>query len=224
MCGRFVFTDPSRIKSLLPDALIDDQIVMEFRPNYNIAPTQPVLAVLNDGSRTLKYTRWGLIPSWAKEPSIGAKLINARRETLAEKPMFRSLLAKRRCLILADGFYEWRRDKTRKQPFFIRRRSQDPLALAGLWDTWKGPQGTILSSTIVTTAANELLSPIHARMPVMLAPASFPAWLSAAPVSPAILARCLDDAPPEDLEAYAVSGLVNSPANNIPECILPLPG
>lgn len=224
MCGRFVFTDPSRIKALLPEMSIDEQIIVDFRPSYNIAPSQPVLSVLNGGTRALRYTRWGLIPAWSKGPAVGYKLINARVETLAEKPMFRALAEKRRCLIFADGFYEWRREGGGKRPFFIRRAAGDPFAFAGLWDAWRDAGGTILSSTIITTAANARLRPIHARMPVILPPESYSSWLNAAVMPLKDLSDCLHAAAPEDLDAYAVTTMVNSPANNGPACIRPAAG
>lgn len=224
MCGRFVFTDPWRIKALLPEVSIDEQIIGDFRPSYNIAPSQPVLAVLNDGTRALHYTRWGLIPAWSQDRAVGYKLINARVETLAERPMFRRLAEKRRCLIFADGFYEWRREGGGKRPYFIRRATGEPFAFAGLWDVWRGAGGDILSSTIITTAAEALLRPIHARMPVILPPNRYPAWLSSGTVSLKDLSGCLNARAPEDLEAYAVTAMVNSPAHHGPECIRPALG
>ena len=222
MCGRFVFTDPSRIKALLPEAVIDDQIILEFKPNYNIAPSQPVLAMLNNDSRVPTYTRWGLIPSWTKDPSRGAHLINARAETLEDKPTFRALAHKRRCLIFADGFYEWRHEGKHKQPFFIRRIDWQPMALAGLWDTWKNHGANIISSTIITTSASAQLSTIHDRMPVIMTPPGHVAWLSPSPLSFEAVRRCLTNESNDTLEYYAVSGLVNNPANSGPECIRPL--
>ncbi len=224
MCGRFVFTDPSRIKALLPEAVIDEQIVMEFRASYNIAPSQAVLTMLNDGSLAPIYTRWGLIPAWTKDPSKGVKPINARFETLEDRPMFRTLAGKRRCLIFADGFYEWRREGKGRQPYFIRRLDRQPMAFAGLWDTWKGRDESIISSTIITTAAGERLASIHDRMPVILRPENYGPWLSPSPITPAAVRRCLASEPPDTLEYYAVSGLVNNPAHSGPECIRPLYG
>lgn len=222
MCGRFVFTDPSRIKSLLPEAVIDEQIVMEFRPSYNVAPSQPVLTMLNDGSHALIYTRWGLIPSWTKDPSRGLRPINARSESLDDKPMFRTLAGRKRCLIFADGFYEWRREDKCKQPYFIRRIDRLPMAFAGLWDTWESRDESIISSTIITTAAAGRLAAVHDRMPVILSPQASAYWLSRATLKNEEVRRCLKSEPSEALEWYAVSALVNNPANNGPECIRPL--
>ncbi|MEN6474796.1 MAG: SOS response-associated peptidase [Syntrophaceae bacterium] len=222
MCGRFVFTDPSRIKALMPEAVIDEQVILEFQPNYNIAPSQPVLAMLNDGSHTLTYTRWGLIPSWTKDPSRGVHPINARAETLEDKPMFRALAQKRRCLIFADGFYEWRHEGKRKQPYFIHRIDRQPMPFAGLWDTWKNHGTSVISSTIITTAASAQLAPIHDRMPVILPPDCSASWLDPGTIKADAIKGCLLAKNTVALEAYAVSSLINNPQNSGPECILPL--
>jgi len=222
MCGRFVFTDPSRIKALLPEAVIDEQIVMEFRPRYNIAPSQSVPTMLNDGAHALIYSRWGLVPSWAKDPSQGLRPINARAESLEDKPMFRALAGRQRCLIFADGFYEWRREGKSKQPYFIRRIDRQPMAFAGLWDTWGNAGESIVSSTIITTAAAGRLAAVHDRMPFILTPQASAEWLSRATLKAEEVRRCLKSEPPDTLEYYAVSNLVNNPANGGPECIRPL--
>jgi putative SOS response-associated peptidase YedK len=219
MCGRFVFTDPSRIKSLLPETSIDEQVIIDFRPSYNIAPSQPVLTILNDQARTLTLTRWGLIPSWSKDKTTGYNLINARWETLFEKPMFRALAQKQRCLIFADGFYEWKQAGKRKQPYFIHRIDQQPMAFAGLWDTWKNQGTTVISSTIITTTASRLLAPIHDRMPVIIPREGYAAWLDSSPATVDAMQRSLMVEAPETLEAYAVALLVNNPQNSGPECI-----
>jgi putative SOS response-associated peptidase YedK len=219
MCGRFVFTDPSRIKSLLPEISIDEQVIIDFRPSYNIAPSQPVLTMLNDQARSLTFTRWGLMPSWSTDKTTGYNLINARRETLFEKPMFRALAQKQRCLIFADGFYEWQQEGQRKQPYFIRRIDQQPMAFAGLWDAWKNQGTTVISSTIITTTASRLLAPIHERMPVIMPREGYAAWLDPSPASVEAMQHCLMLEPLDTLEAYAVALLVNNPQNSGPECI-----
>lgn len=221
MCGRFVFTDPSRIKSLMPEATIDEQVIMEFRPSYNIAPSQNVLAMINDQTRALTLTRWGLIPAWSKAMSTGYTLINARVESLHDKPMFRALVHKQRCLIFADGFYEWKREAGRKHPYFIRRQDLKPMALAGLWDTWKTQDTAIISSTIITTKANAQLASIHDRMPVILPLDCYPTWLDPCPLSPESIKSCLNAESSVGLEAYAVTALVNNPKNSGPDCIQP---
>lgn len=224
MCGRFVFTDPSRIKALLPEAVIDEQIIMDFRPSYNISPSQSVPTMLNDDSHALILTRWGLIPSWARDPLRGVNPINARKETLADKPMFRALAQKRRCLIFADGFYEWQQAGKRKQPYFIHRADRRPMAFAGLWDAWSGNDEGIISSTIITTAAGGRLAVIHDRMPVIVSPENYAPWLSPSTMTFDDLRGLLSGETDEALEWYAVSGLVNNPANSGPECIQPLSG
>ncbi len=190
-------------------------------PRYNIAPSQqaPVVRADAAGGRTLGLLRWGLIPSWAKEAKIGYRMINARAETVAEKPAFRSAFRHRRCLVPADGFYEWRKQGTVKQPTRITRADGAPFAFAGLWERWRAPDGALIDSfTIITTAANELLRPIHERMPVILDPADFGPWLEAGGVERLV--------PYTDakLEAVPVSTRVNSPKHDDPACIAPLDG
>ena len=222
MCGRFTLTiGEDELRQLMPE------FIMEFgwQPRYNVAPSQTVATVRNDGRRAITATRWGLVPSWAKDPAIGNRLINARAESLAEKPSFRGPFQRQRCLILADGFYEWQKlpGGSGKQPLRIRLKTGRPFALAGLWDRWRDPDGSdLLTSTIITTAANRLLEPVHDRMPVILPPAAWDRWLDPGPVPPDRLAPCLQPYPPEEMEAYPVSPLVNSPAHDEPACIQPV--
>ena len=172
--------------------------------------------------RELVWLRWGLIPSWARDPAIGNRLINARAETVGEKPAFRAALRRRRCLIAADGFYEWQRAGARKQPYFIRLRDDRPFAFAGLWESWEGADHSALETcTILTTDANEVMRPIHDRMPVILAPDDYARWLDPAIESPAPLAGLLRPYAADDLTASAVSPHVNSPAHEDPRCIEP---
>lgn len=177
MCGRFVLNaTPEQLK-----ALLDLSEAPYVEPRYNIAPTQPVaIARLNPQNqhRELTHTLWGLIPSWSKDPSIGAKMINARAETVAEKPSFRAAFKRRRCLVPATGFYEWQKQGSAKQPYFIYMKNKLPFAIAGLWEQWLSPDGTELQTcTLLTTTANELMEPLHDRMPVILSPDDFAMWL-----------------------------------------------
>jgi putative SOS response-associated peptidase YedK len=221
MCGRFTLTaDLNAIQETFPWVNVPE--IGQAR--YNIAPTQPVAVVSNDGQNRLDYFVWGLIPSWAKDPEIGSRMINARAETLAEKPSFRSAFRRRRCMILADGFYEWRQmaDSKRKIPMYIRLLSGKPFAFAGLWEAWNSSDGSnILSCTIITTQPNALMAPIHNRMPVILPVDAYDLWLQPGDQDVSKLAPLLAPYPAEDMNAYPVSTLVNSPANDLPACIVP---
>ena len=222
MCGRFTLTvDTGQLQEAFPWVDISDG----FQPRYNIAPTQPVAVVPNDGKNQLDYFTWGLIPSWAKDPAIGNRMINARAETLAEKPSFRSAFRRRRCLVLADGFYEWRKepDQKTKTPMYLQLESRSPFAFAGLWEFWQSPDGSkVLSCTIITTQPNSLVERIHNRMPVILPPAAYEQWLASEEQDPSQLAPLLRPYPAEEMVAYPVSRLVNSPQNDVPECVRPL--
>lgn len=188
----------------------------EATPRYNVAPTQQVAVVLNDNPHTLSAARWGLIPSWSKDPSIGSRMINARGETVAEKPAFRSLLKKRRCLVLADSFYEWRKNPDGgKTPIRLMLQSGEPFALAGLWDLWKGPEGDpIRTCTIITTTPNALAAQVHDRMPVILSRANEQAWLTTGADELPFLQSLLTAYPDELMKTYPVSNRVNSPKND----------
>jgi putative SOS response-associated peptidase YedK len=219
MCGRFTLTlDSEQIQKEFPWVGIPDNI----KPRYNIAPSQPVPVVPNDGTNHLDYYIWGLIPSWAKDPTIGNRLINARAETLAQKPSFRSAYLRRRCLILADGFYEWQLKPSRKIkiPMFIRLQSRKLFAFAGLWETWHSPDGSrVQTCTIITTQPNELLQPIHNRMPVILPENTFQQWLNPGETPPNTLDQLLIPYPSDEMEAVPVSPMVNNPQYDGPECI-----
>ena len=185
-----------------------------FERRYNIAPTQEVLTVVGGEKRRGGFMRWGLIPHWAKDSKIGSRMINARAETVAEKPSFRTALRRRRCLVLADGFYEWQRVGKNKRPMRIVMRSGEPFAFAGLWETWRDPEGTVIPScTIITTTPNDLLKPIHNRMPVILPRDIEEFWLDDSVDDPAALTSVLTPYPDDAMEAYEVSSLVNSVAN-----------
>lgn len=203
-----------------------------FAPRYNIAPTQLDLLgrVEDDGHRRLMPSFWGLIPSWAKERAIGGKLFNARAETLTERPAFRALIARHRCIVPASGFYEWRADpagQRGKQPLYIHRADGKPLALAGLWTVWQDPeQGgkSVTSHTIITCAPNRFMAPIHTRMPVVLDGEALAAWLDPLLTRAADLLPLLGPCPDDLLTAYPVAPLVNNVRNDGPELIAPLPG
>lgn len=219
MCGRFfLFSDDETLQTALPGISVPEGLP----PRYNIAPGQPVAVVPNAPQREMDFFLWGLVPSWAKDPGIGNRLINARAETVAEKPSFRAALRRRRCLILADGFFEWYQEPgaKAKTPLVFQLASGLPFAFAGLWEVWYAPDGSELRScTIITTEANALIAPYHARMPVILHPADFAAWLNPEEVPPATLTPLLRPYPPEQMLAYPVSTLVNNIKFNSPDCI-----
>jgi putative SOS response-associated peptidase YedK len=217
MCGRFSLTiDPSAMQIAFPEFIFPN----EGQVRYNIAPSQPVLVLPNDGNQTADYFTWGLVPAWAKDPTIGYRMINARAETLAEKPAFRSAYKYRRCLIFANGFYEWMAlpGSKSKVPHFIHLRSGEPFAFAGLWEHWQSPEGSeINSTTIITTTPNELVRPIHDRMPVILPRSAYAQWIDTKPRFPVDLNALLVPFPAAEMEAYPISMLVNSPGNDQPE-------
>jgi len=181
--------------------------------------------VPNDGRNAVDHFVWGLIPFWAKDPSIGNRMINARSETLAEKNSFKNAYRRRRCLVLADGFFEWANiaGQKAKQPFYFRMEDGAPFAFAGLWEEWNSPEGSQLkSATIITTEPNALVKQVHARMPAILHPADFQLWLSMEEHPPAALQHLLAPYPAEEMVAFPVSTTVNSPFNDLPENIQPL--
>ncbi len=222
MCGRFTLRlTPTELAQFF--RLVSEPAIA---PRYNIAPTQAVAVVRQEGNaRELVLMRWGLIPAWAKDGKSGASLINARAETVAEKPSFRSAFQKRRCLIPADGFFEWRKagNKT-KQPFFIGLRNDQPFAFAGLWERWKSPNGTpIESCTLITTTPNKRLAEIHDRMPVILPNTVWDVWLDSKIQNGASVQSLLVPYPASEMRTYRVSTLVNSPRNDVPACLQPVP-
>ena len=211
MCGRFAQrSDPKR---LAKEFKLTEVPNVEAR--YNIAPTQDILSVRRtEDGREAAMLKWGLVPSWAKDVSIGAKLINARSETVTEKPSFRQAFKKRRCIIPADGFYEWQRTEGRKQPFFFQMRDESPFGFAGLWERWQGVDGqTIESCTILTTEANEVLRPVHDRMPVILHPDDYELWLDEDVRKQGLLKDLMQPYPAEEMMSYPVSMAINSPHN-----------
>ncbi|MFL9825204.1 SOS response-associated peptidase [Rhodoplanes sp. SY1] len=219
MCGRYAITSsPEAVR-----ALFRYGDVPNFPPRYNVAPTQPVPVVrLDEGARRFALLRWGLIPSWVKDPRTFSLLINARGESVGDKPAFRNAMKRRRCLLPADGFFEWQAGRGPKQPFYIARRGGGPIAFAGLWEAWMGPNGEELETVcIVTTTANRTLAPIHDRMPVIVAPEAFDLWLDPA-VDAQTAAALIAPAPDGLLEAWPVSTAVNRTANDSPDLIAPL--
>jgi len=219
MCGRYAITSaPEAIRRLFG---YDDQ--PNFPPRYNVAPTQPVPVVrLAAGKRQFALVRWGLIPPWVKDPKSFSLLINARGESVLDKPAFRSAMRRRRCLFPADGFYEWKRAGERKTPYYIHLRAGGPMALAGLWETWMGPNGEEMeSAAIVTTQANRTLAPLHDRMPAIVAPDAFDFWLDSAKVDGEAAAALIAPAPEGLLALHEVSSAVNRTANDGPQLIEP---
>lgn len=216
MCGRFAFYSPVEAAA----ALFGVKAATDFTPRYNIAPTQDIAAVRLDekNERELVALRWGLVPFWAKDPAIGNRMINARAETVAEKPSFRAAYKRRRCLILADGFYEWCKVGDGKTPFYISQASAQPFAFAGLWEHWqdKETEAELQTATIITTAANEFMQPLHHRMPVILQPATADSWLDG---DNELLDFAAEFAP--ELRAWPVQKTVNSPRNEGEELLQP---
>lgn len=219
MCGRYSLTQP--IKTL-KEHFQAVAAAMEQDGRFNIAPSQSVpIVLLGREGREIQSLRWGLIPSWAKDPTIGNRLINARAETVHEKPSFHSSFRRQRCLVPADGFYEWQARGKEKHPHYIRLRSQDLFAFAGLWSEWDSGKEILRTFTIITTSANQELERVHHRMPVILMPGQYDDWL-APETGPEQLKQMLNPLPNGLLEYYEISKTVNSPKNDSEECILPV--
>lgn len=230
MCGRYVSAStPGEIAAYF-DADVDERLVLP--PSWNVAPTDDVYVVVeHDGARRVEARHWGLVPLWAKDPSIGSRMINARAEGIATKNAFKHALARRRCLVPADGFYEWQKlEGKAKQPFFVHRADGEPLALAGLWEEWRGPDrgdDVLRTVTIVTTAANETMAPVHDRMPVILPPATWDRWLDPHQRDTAAVEALLVPAPPSLLRLRPVGPQVGNVRNNgagLLDRVDPLPG
>jgi putative SOS response-associated peptidase YedK len=218
MCGRLTRRSPPRVVA----EAFDLPEVPELFPRFNVAPGEPVAVVRQPAAskgRELVFLRWGLVPAWADDPAIGDRLANARSETAATKPSFRRAFRSRRCLVVADGFYEWQRTNGRKQPYFIGLRGDRPFGLAGLWERWGKGGEPVESCTILTTEANELMRPIHERMPVIIPPDQYGLWLDPRCQDSEKLAKLLRPYPPTHMLAYRVSALVNNPRNDVPQCV-----
>ncbi len=222
MCGRF--TKKSSKEDLRKRFGFNDTSEDTlFEPRYNIAPSQeqPVLIVSQD-KRIVTMMKWGLVPHWSKDPKIGFKMINARSEGIHEKPSFKTPLRERRCLVLADGFYEWHKpDKKTKIPYYFKLKSNEPFAFAGLWDVWEKDGQTLKTFTIITTTPNQLMEPIHGRMPVILEEKDEAKWLDPEIRKPSDLIPLLKPYASDEMECFRVSTIVNSPKNDVPECLIP---
>jgi putative SOS response-associated peptidase YedK len=219
MCGRYAVTSaPEAIRTLFGYAEQPD-----FPPRYNVAPTQPIAIVrMVDGRRQFALVRWGLLPSWVQDPKNFSLLINARGESVMDKPAFKAAMKYRRCLAPANGFYDWKASATRRQPYYVRAKSRQPLAFAGLWETWTGPNGEELeTAAIVTTRANRALADIHDRMPVIVPPDAFDLWLNCNAVDAETAGTLIAPAPEDLLEAYEVSSAVNRTANDHAQLVEP---
>lgn len=221
MCGRYTLR--SKLNRLLAEFAVDVQEGLIGEPRFNIAPTQNVATIrIHDGARRLEMRRWGLVPSWADDPSVGNRMINARADGVADKPSFRSAFKKRRCLVVADGFYEWKKDGPTKQPYYIRLREDKPFAFAGLAEHWQRGEQRIDSCTIITTEPNSLMADIHDRMPVILSPDEYDLWLDPEFEGKEKLLSLLDAYPADAMTAYPVSTLVNNPRHENSACIEPV--
>lgn len=220
MCGRFdLHSEPVVI---LKEFRID-HVAVDYKPSYNIAPSRNIVIIRDDGKRHLVHCRWGFLPSWAEDPNIGYKMINARAETVAEKPAFRDAFRNQRCLVVADGFYEWRKAGKQRLPVYVRLKSQKPIGFAGIYNTWTSPEGeSICTCTIITTAANDLISPIHDRMPAIVPKDREDIWLDPNVRDKEKLIPLLTPFPSEELEIHDVSPLINNPEYDSPEGIKPL--
>jgi putative SOS response-associated peptidase YedK len=220
MCGRFVLDSPVDI---IVSEFGVERPTFNLKKSFNIAPSQTIQILMFDSKRKLVQCRWGYIPSWSKDESIGYKMINARAETIAEKRSFKNAFKKRRCLIIADGFYEWRHKENAKSPFFIHLKSKRPFGLAGLYNVWTSPDGNPLCTcTIITTEANRSLREVHNRMPAIISKKKYDMWLNPEIIDSGDLLPLLRPYPADEIEYYEVSNRVNSPKNDSPENIQPL--
>lgn len=220
MCGRYTLAAAiEALRKAFPGIEFPESLA----EHYNIAPSQPIGVIASDQPDRLQFFEWGLLPSWVKDATKAPRQINARGESVAEKPYFRTAFRKQRCLVVADGFYEWQKspDGKTKTPHHIRLRSREPFAFAGLWDRWKGEDQIVTSCAIITTEANEVVAPVHDRMPVILKREAYSHWLDPEFKDTAKLSELLRPYPPELMEAFPVSKAVNSPRHDAPDCIRP---
>jgi len=223
MCGRF--TRKENLQHLAEALGLTG--IPNLKPQYNIAPSQFVACIRTNPDtqeREWVQLKWGLVPSWTKDPSIGHKLINARGETVADKPSFRHAFTQQRCLVLADGFYEWKREGKTKQPYYIRLKDGRPFAFAGLWERWAKQGPALETCALITTVPNTLMAPIHNRMPVILPESAYASWINPGLQNTIYLSGFLDPYPTEEMEAYPVSQMVNTPRNDSPQCIQAIEG
>lgn len=221
MCGRFTLQIPPELLAEI-FGLLDIPV---FPARYNIAPSQKIAVIRQngDGQNRLEFMRWGLIPSWAEDKSIGYKLINARSETVHEKHSFRHAIRYRRCLIPTSGFYEWLQEGKTRKPLYVRMKDSSPMVFAGLWESWKSPEKEVVEScTILTTTSNSLIAPLHERMPVILHPQEYNLWLDRETTDPEKLKPLYQSYPADLMEIWPVSQLVSSPRNDSPDCIKPV--
>lgn len=220
MCGRFERSSPLEV---LKAEFRVAQSAADLPPRYNIAPSQEILILNDEGRRQFVTCRWGFLPSWARDPSIGSRMINARAETVATKPAFRSAFKKRRCLVVADGFYEWQKRGNKKIPVYIHLKSARPFGLAGLYGAWVSAAGEkICTCTIITTSANDLIAPVHDRMPAIISKEQEDAWLDPGLSDEMLLLDMLRPYPSEEMELYEVSAKINSPRYDSPDAVKPL--
>jgi putative SOS response-associated peptidase YedK len=222
MCGRYRLSRHAEVLAIY----YAEYEGLDWDARYNIAPTQNVPVIRQDTKQPIRrasFMRWGLIPSWSKDASLGARMINARAETVDTKPAFKESLEQRRCLIPADGFYEWKRNGTNKQPYCFELKEREPFAFAGLWDCWRAPDGTLLETcTILTTTPNQLLADVHDRMPVILSPANYDLWLDPGFRDTATTTGMLKPFEAERMRRYVVSERINNTSNDDPECSQPI--
>lgn len=218
MCGRYGLFDPTNLQERF-----QTQNDVELTPRYNIAPSQKLPVIINEGHNTIEVMKWGFIPFWAKDPKIGYKMINARADTVATKIAFRGSLLQKRCLVPASGFYEWKQTPQSKQPYYFHLKHEDIFAFAGLYSIWRDTQGTeVKTYTIITTEPNKLVAPIHNRMPVILPRNTEETWLNPDITEPEQLLSLLSPFPDSDMETYPVSPAINNPRNDTPDVIKPL--
>lgn len=225
MCGRITLTSSAR-ELALQFELDPAAELTPLEPRFNVAPSQDIASVREDreGRRVLSFERWGLVPHWAKDPAIGNRMINARAESVATKPAFSAALRSRRCIVPADGFYEWSGSGAERRPYIFRRPDRRMIGIAGLYERWVGEGGEVVDScTLITTEANETLAPFHDRMPVILDPGDYACWLDRSRVEPEDVSPLLVPCPAERLESSPVSSRINNPRNDDPECLVPDP-
>jgi len=221
MCGRFVLKD--NIKTLSKNFDFDQDDDVLFEPKYNITPGQNAPIIIKEETRKCAIMRWGLVPSWSNDPLIGFQMINARSETVAQKPSFKNSLRKRRCIVPSNGFYEWKKlDNKTKTPYYIKMKNNKPFGFAGLWDTWNKDGANLTTFTIITTSPNELIKPIHDRMPVILKKEDEDLWLNPDIQNSDKILHLLKPFSSDDMETYEISTYVNNPRNEGEKCIVPV--